>query len=218
MHLADDDPLRAVDDEGAVLRHQGDFPQVYLLLLHLTDAALLGLLIVLIHRKAQHDAQRRDVGHPSLAAFIRLVLLPAEDLHPVVVLHAGAAKAGIFVALRLPDAYFIAEVFERYILGGIGDGEDAAKHALETLVRTALGRQHFPLEESFVGRQLNVDQIRNIDNRRYGGEILTNPTAVLAIFYIHVGSPHESGGDSSKAPIPPYPTGIGSSASRVSLM
>ena len=80
VKLGDDDPLGAVDDEGAGVRHERDLAHVHLLIAHVPYAALLARALLVEQHEAQAHAQRRRVGEaPNLA------LLHVEDrvLEPV---------------------------------------------------------------------------------------------------------------------------------------
>ncbi len=74
VHLADDDTLGAVDDEGAVLRHERHVAHVNVLLLDIDDRLGLGLGIDLEGGQAQGDAHRRGIGETALAALVGVVL------------------------------------------------------------------------------------------------------------------------------------------------
>ena len=74
VHLADDDALGAVDDEGAVHRHERHVAHVDVLLLDIDDRLGLGLGIDLEGGQAQRDAHRRGIGQAALAALVGVVL------------------------------------------------------------------------------------------------------------------------------------------------
>ena len=78
VHLGHDDPLGAVDDEGAVRRHQGHVAHVDVLLLDVLDRARAGLLVDLEHDQAQRHLQRRGIGHVALHALFDVVLRMLE--------------------------------------------------------------------------------------------------------------------------------------------
>ena len=78
VHLGDDDPLGAVDDEGAVRRHQGHVAHVDVLLLDVLHRARAGLLVDLEDDQAQRDLQRRGIGHVALHALVDVVLRRLE--------------------------------------------------------------------------------------------------------------------------------------------
>ena len=74
VELRDDDALRPVDDEGAVVRHEGDVAEVDLLLLDVPDRPLLrgalprrGVLLV-EDLEAERHLERHGVGEPALLA------------------------------------------------------------------------------------------------------------------------------------------------------
>ena len=74
VHLADDHALGAVDDEGAVLRHERHVAHVNVLLLDIDDRLGFGLGIDLEGGQAQRDAHRRGIGQAALAALVGVVL------------------------------------------------------------------------------------------------------------------------------------------------
>ena len=74
VHLADDDALGAVDDEGAVHRHERHVAHVDVLLLDIDDRLGLGVGIDLEGGQAQRHAHRRGIGQPALAALVGVVL------------------------------------------------------------------------------------------------------------------------------------------------
>ena len=80
VHLADDDALGAVDDEGAVARHQGHVAHVDVLLLDIDDRLGLGVGIDFEGGEAQRDAHRRGIGQPALAALVGVILGIFEDI------------------------------------------------------------------------------------------------------------------------------------------
>ena len=61
VHLRDDHALGAVDDEGAVHRHEGHVAHVDVLLLDVLDGLGAGLLVHIEHDQAQLDLERRRV-------------------------------------------------------------------------------------------------------------------------------------------------------------
>ncbi len=72
VHLADDNALGAVDDKGAVLRHERHVAHVHILLLDIEHTARFGIGIDFEHDQAQRDAHRGGVSNPALAAFVRV--------------------------------------------------------------------------------------------------------------------------------------------------
>ncbi len=133
VHLRDDHPLGAVDDEGALVRHERNVTHVDVLLLDVLDGAGLGLLVGLPHDQAQLDLQRRGVGHVALDAFLDVVLRLLE---------------------------LVGDVFEHGALVEVLDREDGLEHRLDALV-AALRRTHFALQELLVAGALDLDQVRH---------------------------------------------------------
>jgi hypothetical protein len=73
MHLRDDDPLGAVDDEGAVDGHERHVAHVDILLLDVLYGLGLRLGIDVEHDEAQRHLERRGKGHAALAALVDIV-------------------------------------------------------------------------------------------------------------------------------------------------
>ena len=90
MHLADDDALGAVDEEGAVLGHERHVAHVDVLLLDIDDRLGLGIRIDLERGQAQRDAHRRGIGDAALAAFLDVELRRLEDV--IVEIEIGGAR------------------------------------------------------------------------------------------------------------------------------
>ena len=74
VHLADDHALGAVDDEGAVLRHERHVAHVNVLLLDIEHRPGFGIGVHLEHDQAQRHAHRRRIGDAALAALVGVEL------------------------------------------------------------------------------------------------------------------------------------------------
>ena len=74
VHLGDDHALGAVDDEGAVRRHERHVAHIDVLLLDVLHRPGLGFRIDIEHDQAQRHFQRRGIGHAALAAFVDIIL------------------------------------------------------------------------------------------------------------------------------------------------
>src|SRR5574337_9281 len=74
VKLADNHPLRPVDNKGALRRHQGHLSQVDLLLFNVPDAASIGTSRLIPHHQAKGYLERDGIGHPLLQRFLRAVL------------------------------------------------------------------------------------------------------------------------------------------------
>src|SRR5438874_6218965 len=79
VQLRDDDALGAVDDEGAVLRHQRDVAEVDLLLLDVADRLDARLRILVPDDEADRHLERHGVGHAALLALVDVVLQLQAD-------------------------------------------------------------------------------------------------------------------------------------------
>ncbi len=150
VHLGDDHPLGAVDDEGALLRHQRDVAHVDVLLLDVLDGAGAGVLVVLEHDQAQLDLQRRGEGHVALDALLDVVLGVLE---------------------------LVGHVFEHGALVEVLDREHRLEDRLQPLV-AAVSRADLALQELFVGGALHLDQVGHL--HRLGNAAERLPDALLA--------------------------------------
>ena len=134
VHLRDDDPLGAVDDEGAVGRHERHVAHVDVLLLDVLDGLRLGLGIDVEHDETQRHLERRGVGHAALAALVDIVLRR------------------------------LVLVFDELEMGGVGevlDREHRLEHRLQSLGRTpAFRRVH--QQKLIVRSLLDLDQVRHL--------------------------------------------------------
>jgi hypothetical protein len=151
VELADDDPLRPVDDERALVRHQRDLAEVDLLLLDVADRLGAGLLVDVPHDEADDHLDGRRVGHAARAALVDVVL-------------------------RLLEV--VAHELERGGLAEVLDREDALEHTLQPDV-LALVRSDVLLQEFLVGLLLDIDQVRNVNDLVDLGETLPDPEVIL---------------------------------------
>ena len=137
VHLADDDALGAVDDERAVVRHQGHVAHVDGLLLDVADRAGAGILVHVPDDQAQDHLQRRCERHAALDAFLDVVF----GLFQLVIDELQPAPAGEIV-----DREHRAEDF---LQAGVGAAVVRRVHLQERLVAGALHvdqvghRRHF---------------------------------------------------------------------------
>ena len=136
VQLADDDPLGAVDHEGAVGRHQRDLAEVDLLLLHVLDRARAGLRIDVPDHQLDGDLERRGEGHAALVALLHRVLRLAER---------------------------VADELQRRGLVEVLDREDRLEHPLQAGI-AALARRHAELQELVVRAPLDLDQVGDLDD------------------------------------------------------
>ena len=136
VHLRDDHALGAVDDEGAVHRHERHVAHVDVLLLDVLDRAGAGLLVDVEHDQPERDLERRGIGHAPLLALLDVVFRRLEG---------------------------VAHEFELGALAEILDREHGAEDRLQALVQApALGLLHH--QELIVGLLLNLDEIRHLGN------------------------------------------------------
>src|SRR3546814_18405688 len=70
VHLRHDDALGPVDEEGAVLRHQGHVAHVNVLLLDIEHRTRVGFAVDFKDDQAQRDLPRPRIGDTALSAFV----------------------------------------------------------------------------------------------------------------------------------------------------
>ena len=131
MHLRDDDALGAIDDEGAVIRHQGHVAHIDGLLLDVADRAGAGVFIKVPDDETEDDLQGRGEVQPALDAFLNIV----------------------FRVFQL-----VMDEFEAPAPGEIVNREDALEHFLQARVAAAVMRGGH-LQERLVAGALHVDQV-----------------------------------------------------------
>ena len=138
VHLRHDHALGAVDDEGALVRHERDVAHVDVLLLDVLDRTGSRFLVGLEHDQAQLDLQRRGIGHVTLDALFNVVLRVLE---------------------------LVGDVFQNGAFVEVLDREHRLEDRLDALL-LALARTDLALQELLVGGALNLDQVRHL--HRFG--------------------------------------------------
>ena len=133
VHLRNDDALGAVDDEGAIRRHERHIAHVNVLLLDVLDRLCAGVDIDIKHDEAQRHLERGSVGHTALAALIRVVFRRLER-----VLHK----------------------FKKRGAGKITNGEYRLKYCLKAVLDPATDR-FLNLEKLVIGGLLNLNEVRH---------------------------------------------------------
>src|SRR5208283_5462154 len=187
VQLADDNALGAVDDEGAVLRHQRNVSEEDFLLFDVADGAGAGLGVLVPDGKPHGDLERSVIGHAALLALGHVVLqLQADWIAALVaevgrirVVRAAVVASGTEVvqafqvsALALPVADGVVDELELRDVAEVGNRKHRLKHRLQSAI-FALARQLVHLQKAFVGTLLNLDQVRNLDGRWNFGKIKT---------------------------------------------
>ena len=132
MQLGNDDTLGAVDDKGAILRHERNFTHVDVLLLDVLDGLGGGLLV--INDQAYLDAQGAGVGRATEHTLID-------------------------VKYRL--AQVVPDVLEGSVAAVTGDGKYRFKGRVQPVV-AALVCRHPILGKLAVGIQLDRQQVRDV--------------------------------------------------------
>ena len=149
VHLGDDDALGAVDDEGAVRRHERHVAHVDILLLDVADGARAGLLVDVPHHEAQRHLEGGRVGHAALLTLLDVVLRLLE---------------------------LVLEELELGALREIPDREDRLEDLLEPEGGTLL-RHPVLLQKLVVGVLLHLDQVRHRGDLGNAPEVLANALA-----------------------------------------
>ncbi len=78
VELAHDNALGAVDDERAALSHERDLAEVHNVFLESAEVASSGLWVNVPENELDSDAQWRRPVHPTVAAFVHVVLRSTE--------------------------------------------------------------------------------------------------------------------------------------------
>jgi len=134
VQLGDDDPLGAVDDEGAGVGHQGQFTHVDFLLLDVLDGLVLATGFLVVNDQAHQGAQGRSIGH---AAQLALLDIEGRGAQPV------------------------AHILQRRIARIALDGKHRGKGGMQPLV-LALVRILVELQEIPVRLDLGRQQVRDL--------------------------------------------------------
>jgi hypothetical protein len=138
VQLADDDALRSVDDERAVVRHERDLSEEDLLLLDVADRLRARLLVRVPHDEADDDLDRGGERHAALAALVDVVLRLVEG---------------------------VRNELQRRRLREVFDREDALEDSLKADVLPLLDRDVL-LQKLLVALLLDVDEVRDVDDLR----------------------------------------------------
>lgn len=154
MELAHDDPLCPIDDKRAIIRHQRDLTEVYLLLLDIPHLLLFRTPIGIKNDEPHDNLQRSGIGHPLLDALLYII----PDLTDLV-------------------AHELQRTLPGVILTGaeVGYGKDALERSLKTIILPLI-RIHILLEKLLIGFYLDVDQIGNVQDFLYSTEVLSKFT------------------------------------------
>jgi hypothetical protein len=153
LELRDHHPLRAVDDEGALLGHERQLAEIDLLLPHLAHGLGLGFLVVVDDLEPQRHLQRDREGHAPVVALLHRVLGIAE-----------------VVAVELEHGVPVVVL----------DREHRLEDRLQPRLVAPLGRDLL-LQELLVGLLLDLDEIRNLDDGRDLTEVLADPAPALDV-------------------------------------
>ena len=74
VQLADDDTFGAINNEGAVLRHQRNIAEEYFLFFDVANRTIPGLCVLIKDGETHGDLERRRVRHAALFALVHVVL------------------------------------------------------------------------------------------------------------------------------------------------
>jgi hypothetical protein len=151
VELRHDHPLGAVDDEGAVLGHDRDLPEIDLLLLHVADR--LGALGVVPRHEADRHLEGRGVGHPALQTLLDVVLRLFER---------------------------VTHELERGGVVEVPDREHGVENGLQAEVLPLL-RLDVGLEEMLEGPLLDLDQVGNLEDGGHLREVFSDSRCSLGV-------------------------------------
>ena len=151
VHLRDDHALGAVDDEGAVQRHERHVAHVHVLLLDVLDRLRAGILVDIEHDEAQRHLQRRGIGQVALTALVDVELRTLE---------------------------LVLDEFEHRGAREVGDREHRLEDGLQPLVGTSAFRllHH---QELVVRSLLNLDEVRHLRDFGDLSEEFSNASAAI---------------------------------------
>ena len=136
VHLGHDHALGAIDDKGAIGRHQGHIAHEHILLLDILDRFGAGILVDIEHDQTQLDLERGRIGHIALHALIDVIL-------------------GLF--------QLVADEFQHAGLVEILDRENRLEDALDAFAVLRL-RLVAGFQEQVIRGFLNLDQIRHLQH------------------------------------------------------
>ena len=134
VHLRNDHAFGAVDDEGAVQRHERHVAHVDVLLLDVLDRLRARLLVHVEYDEAQLHLERRCIGHVALHALVDVEFRRLE---------------------------FVADEFKRRLAGKIGDRENALEDRLKAEVVEPAARRLLDHQEVIIRCFLNLDEVRH---------------------------------------------------------
>ena len=148
LQLVDDNTFRAVDDECAFFRHQGQGAKIDILLLDVAEGTVAGVFIGIVNCKAHLDAH---------GGFI------------------GQALGNTFGLIVLGGLYFVSGKLQAGRLAEIFNGKNRAKNAFKANVGRALLRGNAFLKKSLVRIDLQIQQMgdgeRNLDLAELFGDL-----------------------------------------------
>ncbi len=139
MQLAHHDPLGAVDNEGPIVGHQRQRPEIDFLFLDVANRAGAGFFVDVVDDQAHHDFQGGFVGHSPRQTFFDIVFDFAKT---------------------------VLNKLQRSRATEILNGENALENFLESSIASCL-RRDIPLQKLIVAFLLHLNQIR--DARRSCG-------------------------------------------------
>ena len=153
-----DHALGPVDDEGSVIRHQGNFTKEHFLFLDIPDGLIACFRILIKNGETDCDLQRSGVRHPALLALGHVVL----KLQTYGVAATVAERHNVLVKRSAAMAQYIAQM-ERIGLDGRAASGVAAGRAevVQTLKVAALA---LPVADRVV-YELKLTEASEIRNR-----------------------------------------------------
>ncbi len=171
MQLRNDDPLGAVDDEGAVIGHQRQLTHVNFVFLDILDLVGAGLGILVHQHQPQPHPQRSGVGQSTQLTFADVEHRLAQPVTHV--LQPGVA--------RITD-----------------DREHRAESGVQSHV-PAFSRRYLGLQKLTIRIQLDRQQVGHLEDAGTPAEIFTN-ASLFSKSIGHRDSSHESTSQGRKPP------------------
>src|SRR5579864_3916919 len=101
MQLAHDHALSSIDDERAVLRHQRNVAEEYLLLFDVANALVAGFRVFVVNGQPYRDLEGRGISHATLFALSHVIL--QLQAHRVAALVAEVGRVGVVGAALLAE-------------------------------------------------------------------------------------------------------------------
>ena len=158
VQLADDDTFSAIDDESAVLRHQGNVAEEYFLFFNIANGAITGLRIFIEDGETHSDLEGRRVSHAALFALAHVVF--QLQTNRVAALVAEVGRVGV---VRAALAAEHVAGMERIRNDGVAAVLASGTQVMQTLQVAALA---LPVTDGVV-HKLQLRDVAEIRDRKH---------------------------------------------------